>query len=57
MGITGCTDNYYTYEIPWNSSGTTVTPPHPVFTEGENENNGAQQCNAVTLGGFNGLNN
>jgi hypothetical protein len=57
MAITGCTDNYYTYEIPWNPSGDTVTAPHPVYTDGKNQNVGAQQCGAVTLGGFNGLNN
>jgi hypothetical protein len=56
MGITGCTDNYYSYELPWNASGDTVTPLHPVFTEGDNPDNGAQQCMSVTLGGS-GLNN
>jgi hypothetical protein len=57
MGITGCTDNYYAYEIPFNASGSTVTPPRPVFTDGENPNNGAEQCSAVVIGGFKGLNN
>jgi hypothetical protein len=57
MAITDCTDNPYSYEFPWNASGATVTPPYPVFTDGDNPNNGAQQCQSVALGGFIGLNN
>jgi hypothetical protein len=57
MAITDCTDNPYSYEFPWTASGDTVTPPYPVFTDGDNPNNGAQQCQSVALGGFIGLNN
>lgn len=56
MAITGCTDNYYTYNIQINLSGDTINPLHPVFTDGDNPSVGAQQCNSVTIGGS-GLNN
>lgn len=40
-------------------SGTTVVsevnPPHPIYTDGQN--NSIIQTTAVALGGFNGLNN
>lgn len=31
--------------------------PHPVWTEGEDPTQTVTQGNAITLGGFNGLNN
>ena len=52
MGITGCTDNYYSYELPWNASGDTVTPPHPVFTEGDNSKQRSSTMYVSYIGWF-----
>lgn len=57
MGITACTDNYYSYEEPlyWTGGTQEITPPKPDYGTVTNTTN--LQCNAVTIGGFNGLNN
>ena len=60
---TGCTDNYYTVDLvgivtgPLGDPGTIVTfdTPTPVYTDADGTTD-AVQCNAVALGGFNGLN-
>lgn len=53
----------YTVEILGNFSGGSITQggpangvaPHPIYSD--NEGNDYVQLNAITLGGFNGLNN
>ena len=57
MGITACTNNYYSYVEPlsWTGGTQTITPPKPVYTETLDD--GAYQCNAVVIGGTNGRNN
>ena len=59
---TGCTDNYYTVDLVGIVTGpldaaaiVTFDTPTPVWTEADGTTN-AVQCNAVALGGFNGLN-
>lgn len=65
MATTACTDNYYATVIEgatgYDSDGGTVITYNvskPVWTDNNyTENSGVSlQCNAVAIGGFNGLN-
>jgi len=52
----------YTYVVINPTSGNCVTctstlQPHPIYNDITNSSNTVVQLNAVTLGGFNGLNN
>jgi hypothetical protein len=52
----------YTYVVINSSSGacgtcTSTAQPHPVWSSNTNSADTIVQLNAVTLGGFNGLNN
>lgn len=61
MATTACTSNY-TVDLVGYVPGTgdtvgavvTFNTPQPVWTDANNQV--ALQCNAVTIGGFNGLN-
>lgn len=57
MATTACTSTIYTYVIPASSTGgtATITPPKPIWSDATGVDD--LQCGAVTLGGFNGLNN
>jgi hypothetical protein len=62
MPTTACTNNYYNTvvtgianNVTGGTSIVTFTTPKPEWTDGNNQQ--AKQCNAVALGGFNGLNN
>lgn len=62
MPTTACTNNYYNTvvtgvanNITGGTSIVTFTTPKPQWTDENNQN--TIQCNAVSLGGFNGLNN
>jgi hypothetical protein len=59
MAITACTQASYANinRISVDrSSATYYTIPTPLWTEGDDQTQIAYQCNAVTLGGFRGLN-
>ena len=61
MPVTACTSYYTTTIVGFLPSGTTsgsvvtFTAPKPVW--GDTTNQTVLQCNAVAIGGFNGLNN
>lgn len=62
MPTTACTNNYYNTvvtgvanNVTGGTSIVTFTTPKPEWTDANNQQ--AKQCNAVALGGFNGLNN
>ena len=62
MPTTACTNNYYNTvvtgvanNVTGGTSIVTFTTPKPEWTDENNQQ--AKQCNAVALGGFNGLNN
>lgn len=62
MPTTACTNNYYNTvvtgvanNVTGGTSIVTFTTPKPEWTDSDNQQ--AKQCNAVALGGFNGLNN
>jgi hypothetical protein len=62
MPTTACTNNYYNTVVVGYVPGTgttvgqvvTFNTPKPEWTDGDQQQ--AKQCNAVSLGGFNGLN-
>jgi hypothetical protein len=61
MATTACTDNYYetvivgvANDVSGNTNIVTFNTPKPVWTESDGTE--TLQCNAVTIGGFNGLN-
>lgn len=62
MPTTACTDNYYNTIITGYLPGSgdtvgsivTYNAPKPEWTD--SDSNQAKQCNAVALGGLNGLN-
>ena len=61
MPTTDCTDNYYNTvvvgvanNVTGGTSIVTFNTPKPEWTDGDGER--TIQCNAVTIGGFNGLN-
>ena len=63
MPTTACTNNYYNTVVTGYVPGTgatvgsivTFNTPKPEWTDANGQQ--AKQCNAVTIGGFNGLNN
>lgn len=62
MPTTACTNNYYNTvvvgaanNVTGGTAIVTFNTPKPEWTDGESSR--AIQCNAVSLGGFNGLNN
>jgi len=63
MATSACTSSIYTTTVVGYVPGTgdtvgsvvTFNTPNPVWGDTTNQTN--LQCNAVTLGGFNGLNN
>lgn len=61
MPTTACTDNYYNTvvtgvanNVTGGTSIVTFTTPKPEWTDGDGDR--TIQCNAVSIGGFNGLN-
>jgi len=62
MPTTACTNNYYNTQVVGYVPGTgdtvgsivTFNTPKPEWTDGNSQR--TIQCNAVTIGGFNGLN-
>ena len=63
MPTTACTDNYYNTVVVGYLPGTgsttgsvvTYNTPKPEWTDSDGQL--AKQCNAVAIGGLNGLNN
>jgi hypothetical protein len=60
MAITACTQSNYAnvnkISVARNDAAPFYSIPTPLWTEGDNTTEIAYQCNAVTLGGFRGLN-
>ncbi len=53
--VTGQTRSEITGEIEYEGEIVTYKTPKSKWTDGEN--NSTNQCNTITIGGFNGLNN